>query len=154
MPSAVGNIAVVVATNREVSGGLDPAAVTSQYRRGGSPVPSSSAPECSDSHELETLMAPGSHERGHLLEEASEEQSLMGSANRREEEDTPAPDPKVRVKGKKKSFLLFLFTPSYFHMRRRCLIFASLPCVVFRRLFGMAPSATTGATGSRDTETR
>lgn len=83
-------------TNREVSGGLDPTAVTSQYRRGGSPVPSS-VPECSDSHELETLMAPGSHERGHLLEEASEEQSLMGSANQREEEDAPAPDPKVMV---------------------------------------------------------
>lgn len=99
MPSGVGNIAVVVATNREVSGGLDPTAVTSQYRRGGSPVPSSSVPECSDSHELETLMAPGSHERGHLLEEASEEQSLMGSANQREDEDAPAPDPKVRVEG-------------------------------------------------------
>lgn len=58
----------------------------------------SSVPECSDSHELETLMPPGSHERGHLLEEASEEQSLMGSANQREEEDAPAPDPKVSVR--------------------------------------------------------
>lgn len=87
---------VISAPNREVSGGLDPTAVTSQYRRGGSPVPSS-MPECSDSHELETLMPPGSHERGHLLEEASEEQSLMGSANQREEEDAPAPDPKVSV---------------------------------------------------------
>lgn len=88
---------VISAPNREVSGGLDPTAVTSQYRRGGSPVPSS-VPECSDSHELETLMPPGSHECGHLLEEASEEQSLMGSANQREEEDVPAPDPKVSVR--------------------------------------------------------
>lgn len=87
---------VISGPNREVSGGLDPTAVTSQYRRGGSPVPSS-VPECSDSHELETLMPPGSHEHGHLLEEASEEQSLMGSANQREEEDAPAPDPKVSV---------------------------------------------------------
>lgn len=60
-------------------------------------MPSSVPPQGSDSHELETLMAAGSHERGHLLEEASEEQSLMGSANQREEEDAPAPDPKVSL---------------------------------------------------------
>lgn len=96
MPSSVGILLLFPVTNREVSGGLDPTAVTSQYRRGGSPVPSS-VPECSDSHELETLMAPGGHERGHLLEEASEEQRLMGGADQREEEDAPAPDPKVMV---------------------------------------------------------
>lgn len=149
MPSGVGNIAVVVATNREVSGGLDPTAVTSQYRRGGSPVPSSGAPECSDSHELETLMAPGSHERGHLLEEASEEQSLMGSANQREEEDAPAPDPKVRVKEQKtqNKHILPVSFPSLVEIVPNFVSF-------FCRLFGTAPSATTGATGSRDTETR
>lgn len=57
----------------------------------------SSVPECSDSHELETLMPPGSHESGHPLEEASEERSLMASANQGEEEDTPTPEPKVKT---------------------------------------------------------
>lgn len=57
----------------------------------------SSVPECSDSHELETLMLQGSHECGHPLEEASEEQSLMASANQGEEEETPTPEPKVRI---------------------------------------------------------
>lgn len=86
----------ISAPNREVSGSLDSTAVTPQYRRGGSPVPSS-VPECSDSHELETLMLQGSHECGHPLEEASEEQSLMASANQGEEEETPTPEPKVRI---------------------------------------------------------
>ncbi|XP_068457153.1 immunoglobulin superfamily DCC subclass member 4 isoform X3 [Clinocottus analis] len=62
--------------SREVSGGLDSAAVTPQYRRGGCPV-SSTVPECSDSHELETLMPSGIQESGQLPEEAPEEQSLM-----------------------------------------------------------------------------
>lgn len=70
--------------------------MTPQYKRGGSPVPSI-VPECSDSHELETLMPPGSHESVHSLDEASEEQSLMASANPGEEEDTPAPEPKVKT---------------------------------------------------------
>uniref|UniRef100_A0A8C9XZP5 Immunoglobulin superfamily DCC subclass member 4 n=1 Tax=Sander lucioperca TaxID=283035 RepID=A0A8C9XZP5_SANLU len=80
----------------EVSGGLDSTAVTPQYRRGGCPVPSN-VPECSNSHELETLMPPGSQESGQPLEEASEEQSLMASANPGEGEDTPAPEPKVKT---------------------------------------------------------
>ncbi|XP_051234454.1 immunoglobulin superfamily DCC subclass member 4 isoform X5 [Dicentrarchus labrax] len=66
--------------SREVSGGLD-TAVTPQYRRGSSPVPSN-VPECSDSHELETLMPPASQESGQPLEEASEEQSLMDLEDR------------------------------------------------------------------------
>ncbi|XP_059205752.1 immunoglobulin superfamily DCC subclass member 4 isoform X2 [Centropristis striata] len=66
--------------SREVSGGLDSTAVTPQYRRGGCPVPSN-VPECSDSHELETLMPPGSQESGQPLEEAPEEQSLMAAWN-------------------------------------------------------------------------
>ncbi|XP_036952136.1 immunoglobulin superfamily DCC subclass member 4 isoform X2 [Acanthopagrus latus] len=66
--------------SREVSGGLDPTAVTPQYRRGGSPA-STNVPECSDSHELETLMPPGNQESGQPLEEASEEQSLMAAWN-------------------------------------------------------------------------
>lgn len=70
--------------------------MTPQYRRGGSPVPPNLA-ECSDSHELETLMPPGSQEPGQLLEEASEEQSLMAITNPGEGEDAPAPEPKVKT---------------------------------------------------------
>ncbi|TKS69849.1 Immunoglobulin superfamily DCC subclass member 4 [Collichthys lucidus] len=84
--------------SREVSGGLDSTAVTPQYRRGGSPVPPNLA-ECSDSHELETLMPPGSQEPGQLLEEASEEQSLMAITNPGEGEDAPAPEPKAAWNG-------------------------------------------------------
>ncbi|KAK5873705.1 hypothetical protein PBY51_018721 [Eleginops maclovinus] len=68
------------AKSREVSGGLDSTAVTLQYRRGGCPLPTS-VPECSDSHELETLMPSGSQESGQPLEEAPEEQSLMTAWN-------------------------------------------------------------------------
>lgn len=75
---------------------MDSTAVTPQYRRGGSPIPSN-MPECSDSHELETLMPPGSQESGHPLEEAPEEQSLMASANPGEGEEAPAPEPKVKT---------------------------------------------------------
>ena len=56
----------------------------------------SNLPECSDSHELETLMPPGSQESGLPLAEAPEEQSLMASANPVEGEDAPAPEPKVK----------------------------------------------------------
>ncbi|XP_073320165.1 immunoglobulin superfamily DCC subclass member 4 [Pagrus major] len=84
--------------SREVSGGLDSTAVTPQYRRGGSPA-STNVPECSDSHELETLMPPGNQEAGQPVEEASEEQSLMASANPREGEDAPAPEPKAAWNG-------------------------------------------------------
>ncbi|XP_075933719.1 immunoglobulin superfamily DCC subclass member 4 [Anarhichas minor] len=83
---------------REVSGGLDSTAVTPQYRRGGCPV-SSNVPECSDSHELETLMPPGVRESGQLPEEAPEEQSLMASSNPGKGEDAPAPDPKAAWNG-------------------------------------------------------
>lgn len=107
---------VISAPNREVSGGLDSTAVTPQYRRGGSPVPSS-VPECSDSHELETLMPPGSHESGHLLEEASEEQSLMASANQKEEEDTPTPEPKVKTCNRGALYQIGLeYSIIFFHM--------------------------------------
>ncbi|XP_033972670.1 immunoglobulin superfamily DCC subclass member 4 [Trematomus bernacchii] len=84
--------------SREVSGGLDSTAVTLQYRRGGCPLPTS-VPECSDSHELETLMPSGSQESGQALEEAPEEQSLMASANPGEGEDNPAPEPKTAWNG-------------------------------------------------------
>ncbi|XP_037342384.2 immunoglobulin superfamily DCC subclass member 4 isoform X3 [Pungitius pungitius] len=84
---------------REASRGLESAAVTPQYRRGGCTIPSD-VPECGDSHELETLMprggVPGS---GPLPDEAPEEQSLMASANPGEGEDAPAPDPKAAWNG-------------------------------------------------------
>ncbi|XP_023267718.1 immunoglobulin superfamily DCC subclass member 4-like isoform X1 [Seriola lalandi dorsalis] len=84
--------------SREISGGLDSTAVTPQYRRGGCPIPSN-LPECNDSHELETLMPPGSQESGQPLAEAPEEQSLMASANPGEGEDGPAPEPKAAWNG-------------------------------------------------------
>lgn len=99
--------------NREVSGGLDSTAVTLQYRRGGCPLPTS-VPECSDSHELETLMPSGSQESGQPLEEAPEEQSLMASANPGEGEDNPAPEPKVKTCWGKLSSTLALYTLLFF----------------------------------------
>lgn len=66
--------------SRDISKGLDSTAMTPQYRRGGCPVPSTE-PECSDSHELETLMPPGSQESGQPPAEAPEEQSLMAAWN-------------------------------------------------------------------------
>ncbi|KAM9860850.1 immunoglobulin superfamily DCC subclass member 4 [Aulostomus maculatus] len=80
--------------SRGVSGGLDSTAVTPQYRRGGYPTPPH-VPECSDSHELETLMPTGSQESGQQLAEAPEEQSLMASVNPGEGEHAPAPEPKA-----------------------------------------------------------
>ncbi|XP_022056145.2 immunoglobulin superfamily DCC subclass member 4 isoform X2 [Acanthochromis polyacanthus] len=66
--------------SRDISRGLDSTAVMPQYRRGGCPVPST-IPECSDSHELETLMPPGNQESGQPPAEGPEEQSLMAAWN-------------------------------------------------------------------------
>ncbi|XP_038847689.1 immunoglobulin superfamily DCC subclass member 4 isoform X2 [Salvelinus namaycush] len=67
---------------REVSGGLDSTALPPQYRRGGRSVPTM-VPECSDCHELETLMPLGSldhdHDLAQPLTEPTEEHSLMGN---------------------------------------------------------------------------
>ncbi|KAM7406384.1 hypothetical protein PAMP_000763 [Pampus punctatissimus] len=82
----------------EVSGGLDPTAVTPQFRRGGCPVPLN-VPECSDSHELETLMPPGSQESGLPLTATPEEQNLLASANTEEGEDAPTPETKAAWNG-------------------------------------------------------
>uniref|UniRef100_A0A3Q1H4I1 Immunoglobulin superfamily, DCC subclass, member 4 n=1 Tax=Anabas testudineus TaxID=64144 RepID=A0A3Q1H4I1_ANATE len=84
------------APHRELSGSLDSTSATPQNRRGGCPIPSN-MPECNDSHELETLMPPGSQESGQPPAGAPEEQSLMASANAREGEDAPAPEPKVKL---------------------------------------------------------
>ncbi|XP_068178194.1 immunoglobulin superfamily DCC subclass member 4 [Antennarius striatus] len=82
----------------EVSGGLDSTTGTPHYRRGGSPVPSN-VPESSDSHELETLMPPSNQELGQPLEEASEEQSLIATANQGEVGDAPAAESKAAWNG-------------------------------------------------------
>ncbi|XP_026149791.1 immunoglobulin superfamily DCC subclass member 4 [Mastacembelus armatus] len=84
--------------SREISVGMDTTAVTPQYRRGGCAIPSS-VPESSESHELETLMPPGSQESGQPLAEGLEEQSLMASANLGEGEDAPAPESKAAWNG-------------------------------------------------------
>lgn len=86
---------LITCPNREASRGLDSTAATPQYRRGGCTA-SSNVPECSDGHELETLMPRGIPESGPLPEEAPEEQSLMASANPGKGEDAQAPDPKVK----------------------------------------------------------
>lgn len=49
-------------------------------------------------------MPPGSQEPGQLLEEASEEQSLMAITNPGEGEDAPAPEPKVKTSKRGSSF--------------------------------------------------
>ncbi|KAM6942921.1 immunoglobulin superfamily DCC subclass member 4 [Xenentodon cancila] len=84
--------------SRELSGGLNSRAVTPQYRRVGFPVPAN-VPDCSDSHELETLMPSGCQESGQLPAEAPEEQSLMASANPGKGKDAPAPEPKAAWNG-------------------------------------------------------
>ncbi|XP_035377002.1 immunoglobulin superfamily DCC subclass member 4 [Electrophorus electricus] len=64
--------------SREASAGLEPSAVGPQYRRGGHPV-SASVHDCTDCHELETLMQPGAQDPPLSLMEPSEQQHLMGS---------------------------------------------------------------------------
>lgn len=75
---------------------MDSTAVTPQYRRGGNAI-LSNVPESCDSHELETLMPPGSQESGQQLTEVPEEQRLMANAVPGEEDSDPAPESKVRT---------------------------------------------------------
>ncbi|XP_051756905.1 immunoglobulin superfamily DCC subclass member 4 isoform X2 [Ctenopharyngodon idella] len=63
---------------RDVSGGLDSSSLSPQYRKGARPVPAA-APDCSDCHELETLMPSSAQDPNRTLTEPSEEQSLMGN---------------------------------------------------------------------------
>ncbi|XP_077084778.1 immunoglobulin superfamily DCC subclass member 4 [Siphateles boraxobius] len=63
---------------RDVSGGLDSSSLSPQYRKGARPVPAA-APDCSDCHELETLMPSSAQDPNRPLKEPSEEQSLMGN---------------------------------------------------------------------------
>lgn len=68
---------------RDVTGGLDSSSLSPQYRKGSRPVPAASAaaavPDCSDCHELETLMPSSAQEPSRPLTEPSEEHSLMGN---------------------------------------------------------------------------
>lgn len=66
------------AIDRDVSGGLDSSSLSPQYRKGARPVPAA-APDCSDCHELETLMPSSAQDPNRTLTEPSEEQSLMGN---------------------------------------------------------------------------
>ncbi|KAM4596581.1 immunoglobulin superfamily DCC subclass member 4 [Fundulus diaphanus] len=84
--------------SRELSGGLNSTVVTLQYRKGGCPAPAK-VQECSDSHELETLMPPGTQESGQQPTNDPEEQSLMASSNPGEGEDGPSPEPKTAWNG-------------------------------------------------------
>uniref|UniRef100_A0A9J8ABZ4 Immunoglobulin superfamily DCC subclass member 4 n=1 Tax=Cyprinus carpio carpio TaxID=630221 RepID=A0A9J8ABZ4_CYPCA len=68
---------------RDVSGGLDSSSLSPQYRKGARPVPAT-APDCSDCHELETLMPSSAQDPNKPLTDLTEEQSLManvGGAN-------------------------------------------------------------------------
>ncbi|XP_054588596.1 immunoglobulin superfamily DCC subclass member 4 isoform X1 [Nothobranchius furzeri] len=80
--------------SREASVGLSSTAAA--YRKGGFPVPAD-VPDGGDSHELETLVPPGSHGSGQQAAEDAEAQSLMASTSLGEGEDTPAPEPKQVV---------------------------------------------------------
>ncbi|XP_050970920.1 immunoglobulin superfamily DCC subclass member 4 [Labeo rohita] len=63
---------------RDVSGGLDSSSLSPQYRKGARPVPAT-APDCSDCHELETLMPSSAQDPNKPLTDLTEEQSLMAN---------------------------------------------------------------------------
>ncbi|XP_016093048.1 immunoglobulin superfamily DCC subclass member 4-like [Sinocyclocheilus grahami] len=72
---------------RDVSGGLDSSSLSPQYRKGARPVPTT-VPDCSDCHELETLMPSSAQDPNKPLTDLTEEQSLM--ANIGGADDAPA----------------------------------------------------------------
>ncbi|XP_015460197.3 immunoglobulin superfamily DCC subclass member 4 [Astyanax mexicanus] len=80
--------------SREASGVLEQSALSSQYRRGGHPV-STAVSDCTDCHELETLMPPLIRDPALPLTEPNEHQTLMGSGGAA---DDPA-EPKVTWNG-------------------------------------------------------
>lgn len=65
-------------------------------------------------------MPPGSQEPGQLLEEASEEQSLMAITNPGEGEDAPAPEPKVKTSKGEALFQMGLGALLFFFFSRVC----------------------------------
>ncbi|XP_060715450.1 immunoglobulin superfamily DCC subclass member 4 isoform X3 [Tachysurus vachellii] len=64
--------------SRDAPGGLEPSLLHPQYRRSAHPAPAV-IPNCTDCHELETLMPPGVQDPVLPLTEPTEQQSLMGS---------------------------------------------------------------------------
>lgn len=69
---------VLSVTFSDVSGGLDSSSLSPQYRKGARPVPAT-APDCSDCHELETLMPSSAQDPNKPLTDLTEQQSLMGN---------------------------------------------------------------------------
>ncbi|KAK3528289.1 hypothetical protein QTP86_030040 [Hemibagrus guttatus] len=65
--------------SRDAPGVLEPSLLNPQYRRSAHPAPAV-IPNCTDCHELETLMPPGAKDPVLPLTEPNEQQSLMGSA--------------------------------------------------------------------------
>ncbi|XP_046696890.1 immunoglobulin superfamily DCC subclass member 4 isoform X6 [Silurus meridionalis] len=64
--------------SRDAPGGLEPSLLNPQYHRSTHPLPTV-VPNCSDCHELETLMPPGVQDPVLPLTEPNEQQSLIGS---------------------------------------------------------------------------
>ncbi|CAL8243402.1 unnamed protein product [Lota lota] len=84
---------------REVSGGLDSTSASPRCRRLGRPPPATE-PECTDSHELETLMPPsGQQGAGGPLDGAPEEQGLMAGLDPGGAGGHPMSEPKVTWNG-------------------------------------------------------
>ncbi|TTK32052.1 Immunoglobulin superfamily DCC subclass member 4 [Bagarius yarrelli] len=73
--SAVG---LLTRTGLEAPGGLKPSMMNIQYRRSAHTV-TTVKPNCTDCHELQTLMPPGAQDQILTLKEPNEQQSLMGS---------------------------------------------------------------------------
>ncbi|XP_061880294.1 immunoglobulin superfamily DCC subclass member 4 [Entelurus aequoreus] len=83
---------------RGLSGTLDSTTATPQYKRGGYPS-AANVPECSDSHELETLMPSAGQECSQPSAGAPEEQSLMACANSEDGGEGLAPETKAAWNG-------------------------------------------------------
>ena len=82
--------------HREVSGGLGSTAASPRCRR----APPTTEPECTDSHELETLMPlSGQQGAGGTLEGAPEEQGLMAGLDPGGAGGHPTSEAKVRERG-------------------------------------------------------
>ncbi|KAF4090904.1 hypothetical protein AMELA_G00030990 [Ameiurus melas] len=64
--------------SRDTPRGLEPSLLNPQYRRSAHPVPAV-IPNCTDCHELETLMPPGAQDPVLPLTDPNEQQSLMSS---------------------------------------------------------------------------
>lgn len=75
---------------RDVSGVLDSGSLSPHYRRGTRGSVPAATPDCSDCHELETLMPPSAQDPTRSVTEPSEEQRLMGEAGDGPPDSKPA----------------------------------------------------------------